>query len=47
MGLTDCLVGTWLGLSCFAEFAVGFLALQLKSDYIENKAAYNLKNIYL
>ena len=42
-----CVVGTWLGISCFSEFYVGFSTFELKSDYINNKAAYNSLKIYL
>ena len=34
MSIIKWVVGTWLGLSCFAEFAAGFLFFQLKSEYI-------------
>ena len=42
-----CVVGTWLGLSCFSEFVVGFSVLKLKSEYIKNKEIYNRNNINL
>ena len=38
-------MGTWLGISCFAEFVSGFLALSLRADYIKNKETYNLQGI--